>query len=134
VFQRGSNVLEYWLDHAEGFEVRFRRGARGHVESVVVDPGSGRARGLIVRKSRTHRTRFIPAHSIVAIDPFAEVLVTRRTERSRLSRTTQQIAQGTGVVWDQLRPRVAAFVRAARSNAVTATSTASRDHNPPGAE
>src|SRR5262245_21913819 len=90
VFRRGSNVLEYWLDHAEGFEIRYRRRVRGHVESVLVDSGSGRARELVVRSSRLGRTRVIPADSIVAVEPFERVLVPRR-QRSVLARTGSAI-------------------------------------------
>jgi hypothetical protein len=85
VFRRGSNVLEYWLDHAEGFEIRYRRRIRGRVESVVVECSSGRAQALVVRSRRLHRRRMIPVESIVAVDPFAGVLVPRR-ERTALVR------------------------------------------------
>ena len=98
VFRRGSNVLEYWLDHAEGFEIRYRRRSRGHVESVLVDSHSGRAEGLVVRSAMMGRTRVIPADSIVAVEPFAYVLVPRH-ERSPLVRAgsaTKRSAVGLG--------------------------------------
>jgi hypothetical protein len=127
VFQRGSNVLEYWLDHAEGFEVRFRRGVRGHVESVVVDPASGRAQGLVVRKARTRRTRVIPAQSIVAVDPFAEVLVTRRSERSSPARFASALASIAVATWlrgraraHALGPRIAAAISFGSARVVAA--------------
>jgi hypothetical protein len=98
VFRRGSNVLEYWLDHAEGFEIRYRRRSRGHVESVLVDSSSGRAEGLVVRSRVLGRTRVIPADSIVAVEPFAHVFVPR-LERSafvQVGRATKRSAVGLG--------------------------------------
>jgi hypothetical protein len=91
-------VLEYWLDHAEGFEIRYRRRSRGHVESVLVDSQSGRAERLVVRSPVLGRTRVIPADSIVAVEPFAHILV-HRLERSplvRLGRATNRSAIGLG--------------------------------------
>jgi hypothetical protein len=113
-------VLEYWLDHAEGFEIRYRRRSRGHVESVLVDSHSGRAEGLVVRSPRMGRTRVIPAESIVAVEPFAHVLVPRH-ERSPLVRAgsaTKRSAAGLGgagrrsTLW--LGPRARAGLIAAR--------------------
>jgi len=86
VFRRGSNVLEYWLDHAEGFEIRAHGRGHGHVERVIVDSRSGRAESLVVRTSLFGRTRVLPAVSIVAVEPFTRVLVPR-LERSILVRT-----------------------------------------------
>ena len=76
VFRRGSNVLEYWLAHAEGFEVASRRVRPPRVERVVVDPVRGRATGLIVRSfglGRSHR-RIVAADAVVAVDPFLRTL------------------------------------------------------------
>jgi hypothetical protein len=98
VFRRGSNVLEYWLDHAEGFEIRYRRRSRGHVESLLVDSHSGRTEGLVVRSPMIRRTRVIPAESIVAVEPFERVLMPR-LESSPLVRTgraTKRSAVGLG--------------------------------------
>jgi hypothetical protein len=76
VFRRGSNVLEYWLAHAEGFEVASGTGRRARVESVYVDPVRGHATGLVVRSSgvgRSHR-RLLAADTVVAVDPFLRTL------------------------------------------------------------
>ena len=99
VFRRGSNVLEYWLDHAEGFEIRYRRRSRGHVESVLVDSVSGRAQGLVVRSPVLGRTRVIPADSIVAVEPFEHVLVPRleRSPLVRAARAAKRWAVGLAV-------------------------------------
>jgi hypothetical protein len=119
-------VLEYWLDHAEGFEIRRRRRVSGHVESVLVDSGSGRAQGLVVRSSRLGRTRVIPAESIVAVEPFERVLVPRK-ERSALARVGLAVRRWlvAVAVWARrtalrLAPRVAHGSRAASAAVVAA--------------
>jgi hypothetical protein len=123
-------VLEYWLDHAEGFEIRRRRRVSGHVESVLVDSGSGRAQGLVVRSSRLGRTRVIPAESIVAVEPFERVLVPRR-ESSALARIGLAIrtclvavAAGARRAAVRLAPRVARGSRAASAAVVAAAAWA----------
>jgi hypothetical protein len=140
VFRRGSNVLEYWLDHAEGFEIRDRRRVRGHVESVLVDLQSGRTHALVVRSSRLGRTRVMPADAIVAVEPFSRVLVPRRERsapvragsatvrgvsagRGALGRGARGAASGlaAGAVWTA--PRVA---RAAETTGARCASGASR--------
>ncbi len=76
VFRRGSNVLEYWLAHAEGFEVASGAGRRARVERVYVDPMRGRATELVVRSpgvGRSHR-RILAADTVVAVDPFLRTL------------------------------------------------------------
>ena len=76
VFRRGSNVLEYWLAHAEGFEVASRSVRPARVERVVVDPVRGHATGLIVRffgVGRSH-SRMVAADAVVAVDPFLRTL------------------------------------------------------------
>jgi len=72
LFERGSNVVDYWLAHCEGFDLG--RSASGrHVTAVVCDRHTGHAHTLLVR-SRTRRTRMVPAHAISAVDPFNKVL------------------------------------------------------------
>ena len=81
VFRRGSNVLEYWLAHAEGFEVASGTGRRARVERVYVDPVRGRATKLVVRSSgvgRSHR-RTLAADTVVAVDPFLRTLHVARS-------------------------------------------------------
>jgi hypothetical protein len=80
VFRRGDNVLGYWVDHAEGFEVRAGAQFRGRVDAVVVDPKRGRATQLVVRSVPFHRRRLIPADAVVAVDPFNRWL---QVERAR---------------------------------------------------
>ena len=76
VFRRGSNVLEYWLAHAEGFEVASRSVRPARVERVVVDPVRGHATGLIVRSFGVGRSRrrIVAADAVVAVDPFLRTL------------------------------------------------------------
>src|SRR5262245_61994275 len=74
VFGRGSNVLEYWLAHAEEFEIRSANGRRERVESAALDAEAGRAEGLTVCSPILHRRREIPAEAFVAVDPFAREL------------------------------------------------------------
>ena len=76
VFRRGSNVLEYWLAHAEGFEVASRRVRPARVERVVIDPVRGHATGLIVRSFGVGRSRrrMVAADAVVAVDPFLRTL------------------------------------------------------------
>jgi hypothetical protein len=125
-------VLEYWLDHAEGFEVRARGRGYGHVERVLVDSGSGRAEALVVRSSLFGRTRVVPALSIVAVEPFTRVLVLRR-ERSILVRTgdaswryTTIVAGAVGhaAVW--LSPRAWRLTSTAVSRLASAADRAAR--------
>src|SRR5262249_41212603 len=74
VFQRGDNVLAYWVDHAEGCEVRSGVRSRARVDAVVLDPRRGRANALIVRSARLNRRRVIPVEAVVGVDPFARRL------------------------------------------------------------
>jgi hypothetical protein len=73
-FGRGSNVLEYWLAHAEGFDVSPETSAGGRVERVLVDPVQRRVEGVLVRSSRLRRRRMFPVDAFTAVDPFARVL------------------------------------------------------------
>jgi hypothetical protein len=74
VFERGSNVLEYWLAHAEGFEVAPRMLRRRRVERVVLDPAGGHAKAVIVRSSFRRSRQLLPADAVVGVDAFARVL------------------------------------------------------------
>jgi hypothetical protein len=82
-FYRGSSVGEYWLAHAEGFELASRGTGRERVEAVVVDPADGRAKGLIISAS-SHRKKLVPADAVVAVDPFARLLHVERGEHAFL--------------------------------------------------
>jgi hypothetical protein len=90
VFGRGSNVLDYWLAHAEGFEVLSGIGRRQRVERVLVDHVQHRATGLVVRSSRLpppRRRRVIPAEAVSAVDPFARLFqLERKHGKTRLTR------------------------------------------------
>ena len=81
-FRRGSSVLEYWLAHAEGFEVASRGPAHERVERVLIDPVAGRPTGLIVRPrvSRRRRRRLLPVDAVAAVDPFARRLHLERQQ------------------------------------------------------
>jgi hypothetical protein len=106
VFRRGSDVLEYWLAHAEGFVVASRRGRRARVERVVVDPVRGRATGLVVRSFGVGRSRrrILAADCVVAVDPFLRTLhlAHSRMERPRPGARAASLA-------------VAAFARSRRA-------------------
>jgi hypothetical protein len=77
VFRRGSQVLEHWLVHAEGFEVVAHDGRSGQVERVHVNSLDGRATSLIVAWTGARRSRpgtVVPAETVAAVDPFARRL------------------------------------------------------------
>lgn len=76
VFSRGSNVLEYWLLHAEGLVVR-PLGAR--VEEVIAPAPFDRAETLIVRSRMRRRKIAIPARAVSAVEPAAGVLLLDRS-------------------------------------------------------
>ncbi|HZT92470.1 MAG TPA: hypothetical protein VFA05_10570 [Gaiellaceae bacterium] len=119
LFPRGTNVLDYWLAHAEGFVV-YPLGAR--VEQVVAAP-DGRAAGLVIR-SRAGRRRTIDAAAVAGVDPAAQVLVLAR-HRSPVSlpaaaRRTAHAARRTSTarasaVLTWTRPHAASLSIAARS-------------------
>jgi hypothetical protein len=91
VFRRGDNVLGYWVDHAEGFEVRAGAQFRGRVDAVVVDPKRGRAKQLVVRSLPFHRRRVIPADAVVAVDPFNRWLEVERTRYRWITGTSRSL-------------------------------------------
>jgi hypothetical protein len=93
VFRRGDNVLGYWVDHAEGFEIRSGVRFRARVDAVVVDPRRGRAKALIVRSARLHRRRLIPVEAVVAVDPFKRRIEIERARPRRVARASRSLVQ-----------------------------------------
>src|SRR5918912_1203313 len=85
-FARGSNVREYWLANAEGFEVVPRTILRKRVESVVVDAAGGQAKALIVRSSFRRRERVLRAELVTAVDPLARVLYLAHKQQQQRQR------------------------------------------------
>jgi hypothetical protein len=69
VFRRGSHVIEYWLAHAEGFEVSSRASHLGVVEDVRLERADGHARELVIRTPVLHRRRRLAADAFAAVDP-----------------------------------------------------------------
>lgn len=113
VFRRGDNVLGYWVDHAEGFEVRSGARVRARVDAIVVDPERGRAKALVVRSRRLHRRRLIPVEAVLAVDPFARRLEVERARRRSVSRASRSLTQlvvavvtGVGRLFTWLIPRL----------------------------
>ena len=124
IFSRGSNVLDYWLAHAEGLTIQ-PLGAR--VEEVVVVAPIGRAESLVVRSRQTRRRRMIPADAIAAVAPSTgDLLLEAPTPKPRapfkvprLSReqiaaarayavsSAQRTQAGTSSAVGWLRPRAA---------------------------
>jgi hypothetical protein len=81
VFERGSRVLEYWLIHAEGFTVTSRGRGGARVETVVVDPYTGRASALLVRSGL--RRRLVEADAFSAVDPSRRTLSVTTKQQTR---------------------------------------------------
>ena len=81
VFERGSNVVDYWLAHCEGFTLGKATSAR-RVTGVACDRHTGRAHTLYVESGR-RRPRTVPARSVAAVDPFTRVLYLERRTRIR---------------------------------------------------
>lgn len=106
MFSRGSNVLDYWLLHAEGLVVR-PLGVQ--VEEVIASDPLGGAETLIVR-SRVRRRRVeIPARAIVAVEPSTGVLVlehhaTAHERRKQFRRHVRETVS-SGVRWTSPRAR-----------------------------
>jgi hypothetical protein len=123
VFRRGSNVLEYWLAHAEGFEVASRRVRPARVERVVVDPVRGHATGLIVRSFGVGRSRrrIVTADAVVAVDPFLRTLHLAHSPRAfppAGTRAASMLVAGAGrtrPIVARLPPLVSAAASAARA-------------------
>jgi hypothetical protein len=72
LFERDSNVVDYWLAHCEGFTLGKATSGR-RVTGVVCDQRTGRARTLFV-ESGLRRSHAVPAQAIAAVDPFNKVL------------------------------------------------------------
>ena len=118
VFGRGSNVLEYWLAHAEGFDVVSRGKPRQRVQHVVVDRRRGSAAVLVVGRTRG-RTRAIPVAAISAVDPFDRLLYLTPKRRARTTASHVGLAtRGAYAAVDRLRPRTVAAARAAQRDSV----------------
>src|SRR5919199_3842240 len=97
-FARGSNVREYWLANAEGFEVVPRTILRKRVESVVVDAAGGQAKALIVRSSYRRRERVLRAELVTAVDPFARVLYLAHKQQQQQQREMSGARVASAVV------------------------------------
>lgn len=107
VFERGSNILEYWLANAEGFLVRAHGSRVGVVRGVTVDPVGGRATDLVLR-TRLHGTRVVRATTILAVDPARQVLELEIEERPL------RFARIAGRLWGRGRISVSLLGRAPR--------------------
>lgn len=110
VFERGSNILEYWLANAEGFLVRAHGSRVGVVRGVTVDPVGGRATDLVLR-TRLHGTRVVRATTILAVDPARQVLELEIEERPL------RFARIAGRLWGRGRISVSLLGRAPRGAA-----------------
>ena len=136
VFRRGDNVLGYWVDHAEGFEVRSGARFRARVDAIVVDPRRGRAKALIIRSRRLHRRGLIPVEAVLAVDPFARRLEVERARRRSVSPASRFLVQlvvavVTGIgrlfTWSALRLRratILAYISARRLTRLAAAAWA----------
>jgi hypothetical protein len=89
LFERGSNVVDYWLAHAEGFEVGSARIGSERVERVIVDPTTGRAKGLIVH-APFRRRRLLRAEAFIAADPLRRRLHLERNSEQQTSPTGKE--------------------------------------------
>lgn len=116
VFRRGSNVLDYWLVHGEGFRVATHLGGRRRVNHVIVDPGRGRATALVVRSSIGGKQRTLPADAIAGVDPFHRVLY---VEQARTAAAKRAVSTGTSVAASSLANGASATGAALRKRAPT---------------
>jgi len=81
LFERDSNVVDYWLAHCEGFKLgKATSGKR--VTGVVCDERTGRARTLFV-ESGLRKSHALPAQRIAAVDPFNKVLYLEKRAPTR---------------------------------------------------
>jgi hypothetical protein len=92
VFRRGDNVLAYWIDHADGFEVWCAGRLLARIDAVVIDPRRGRATALIARSAHLQRRRVIPVETVVAVEPFARRLEVERAGPSSVTRASRFVA------------------------------------------
>lgn len=119
IFQRGSNVREYWLAHCEGFAV-VGSATRSRVRAVVVDPADGRAHHVVVSGRTSLRTRVLPAERIESVDPFDRVLYAEGRHTMRAVAGTFAHAAAILHVWLRPRLRTAAVSLRTRSREVVA--------------
>jgi hypothetical protein len=123
VFERGSNVLEYWLANSEGFSVAHPDG-KERVTAVVIDPETLQARSLVVRRSR-RRTHVVAAARIAAVDPHGRVLyVTPRRRRGRAIAPSWRTAAPALGAARRLRSRTQVSARAGARVGVAAAAHA----------
>jgi len=108
VFGRGSNVLDYWLARAEGFNVRARGSRIGVVEDVVVDPARGTASALVLSSRFLHGRRVVLARAVQAVDPEARLFELEVEERPPRPSRLEPLARGAA--W--LVPRLHALALA----------------------
>ncbi len=129
VFERGSNVLDYWLAHAEGFDVVARGKRRRRVDHVVVDRQLGSASVLVVRSKRGRRHRVIPVVAVSAVDPFERLLYLspRRRPGADVARVRPHVVQAARtahraghVAVDRLAPRAVLAARVTRRQSIRA--------------
>jgi hypothetical protein len=129
VFERGSNVHEYWLAHAEGFQVVSRRKPRDRVDHVVVDRELGSATALVVRRKRGRRPKRIPVMSVSAVDPFERViyLAPKRRAHAAAERLRPHVVEAARSTWnaqqaarDLALPRAIETARATQRECVRA--------------
>lgn len=118
MFSRGSNVLDYWLLHAEGLVVR-PLGVQ--VEEVIASDPLGGAETLIVRSRVRRRRVAIPAQAIVAVEPATGVLVldqrvTARARRKQFRRHVRETVSD-GVRWASPRAKRLVLASARRGEA-----------------
>lgn len=109
VFERGSNVVDYWLAHCEGFTLGKATSGR-RVTGVVCDRHTGHAHTLYVESSR-RRPHTVPARSVAAVDPFARVLYLE--QRAPIRRR----ARGKTPLRMRVRPHARSAARAALAGA-----------------
>lgn len=112
VFRRGSNVLDYWLVHAEGFVVASRAARLGIVKRVVLDPAQAHAERLVVRTPLLRRSRVVPVEAIAAVDPAARRLHVEQPERPKPVRTRPPVGPKVRAATQRAAPLLAAAARA----------------------
>jgi hypothetical protein len=127
VFERGSNVHEYWLAHAEGFHVVSRRKPRARVDHVVVDRQLGSATALVVKRKRSRRAKRIPVMWVSGVDPFERLLylTPRRRAQTAALRLRPHVVDAARGTWraqsaarEWARPRAVEAVAATQRECV----------------
>src|SRR4051812_1279535 len=114
VFARGSNVLDYWLAHAEGFVVCAGGRPVGVVRHVAIDPATGLARELVLRSTLLRRRRVVAAREFEVVVPAQRRLelparVSRwPARRATLKRWSARVDARFEAAGSWLRPRLRA--------------------------